>query len=186
MNGALNAQRREPVEGHARAQRGGPASWLALVGWIALAASAGAVGALASRNAGAFYETLAKPAWAPPGSVFGPVWSTLYALMGVAAWLVWRARPATPATADARRRGLRLFVGQLVLNALWTWIFFAWRNGALALVEIVVLWAAIVLTIEYFRRVRMLAAWCLVPYLAWVSFATALTWALWQRNPAQL
>ena len=161
-------------------------SRLALVGWIALAATAGAVGAIASRNAGEFYGALARPSWAPPGWLFGPVWSTLYLLMGIAAWLVWRARPAMSEDRASRRRGLALFVGQLVLNALWTWLFFAWRQGAVAFVEIVLLWLAVVVTTWHFGRVRRLAAWCLVPYLGWISFATALTWAVWQRNPGQL
>jgi tryptophan-rich sensory protein len=160
--------------------------WLALLGWIALAATAGAIGAIASRNAGDFYGALARPSWAPPGWLFGPVWSTLYLLMGIAAWLVWRARPTTPVEDASRRRGLALFVGQLALNALWTWLFFAWRQGALAFGEIVLLLLAVALTIWQFGRVRPLAAWLLVPYLGWVSFATALTWAVWQRNPGQL
>jgi tryptophan-rich sensory protein len=73
-----------------------------------------------------------------------------------------------------------------VLNALWTWLYFAWRQGAAALIEIIVLWLTIAVVIAQFARVRPLAAWLLVPYLAWVSFATALTWAIWQRNPEQL
>ena len=166
--------------------RHGPPSWLALLGWVALAATAAAVGGIASRDAGAFYGTLAKPTWAPPGWVFGPVWSALYLLMGIAAWLVWRAQPATPADRAARRRGLALFVGQLGLNALWTWLFFAWRQGAVAFGEIGLLWIAVALTTWHFGRVRPLAAYALVPYLAWVSFAMALTWAVWQRNPGQL
>ncbi|HEX6057457.1 MAG TPA: TspO/MBR family protein [Gemmatimonadaceae bacterium] len=170
---------------HTPARRG-PRSWLALLGWIALSAAAGAIGALASRNAGDFYGALVRPTWAPPGWLFGPVWSTLYVLMGVAAWLVWRARPATPAESASRRLGLALFVGQLALNALWTWLFFAWREGALAFGEIILLWLAIAITAWHFGRVRPLAAWLLVPYLAWVSFATALTWAVWQGNPGRL
>ena len=161
-------------------------SWLALLGWVALAATAGAIGAIASRNAGDFYRVLAKPTWAPPGWLFGPVWSTLYLLMGIAAWLVWRTRPATSEEDVGRRHGLALFIAQLALNALWTWLFFAWRQGGMAFGEIVLLWLAVLATIWYFGRVRPLAAWLLVPYLAWVSFATALTWAVWQRNPGQL
>lgn len=178
--------RRDDAEARGTDARHGPRSWLALVGWIALAAAAGAAGAIASRDAATFYGALAKPAWAPPGWLFGPVWSALYLLMGVAAWLVWRERPSTDAGQAARRRGLALFVGQLVLNALWTWLFFAWREGAAAFGEIVLLWLAVAATAWHFGRVRPLAAWCLVPYLAWVSFAAALTWAVWQRNPGQL
>lgn len=163
-----------------------PPSWLALLGWVALAAMAGAVGGLASRNAADFYAALAKPGWAPPAWLFGPVWSALYLMMGVAAWLVWRARPETPADRATRRRGLALFAGQLALNALWTWLFFAWRQGALAFGEIVLLWLAVSTTTWQFGRVRPLAAWLLLPYLGWVSFAAALTWSIWQRNPGQL
>ena len=161
-------------------------SGLALLGWLALAAAAGALGGLASRDAGAFYAALAKPAWAPPPWLFAPVWSALYLLMGLAAWLVWRERPPSAAAEQARRRGLALFVGQLALNALWTWLFFAWRQGAAAFGEILLLWGAIALTVWQFWGVRRLAATCLVPYLAWVSFAAVLTWAVWQRNPGQL
>jgi tryptophan-rich sensory protein len=159
---------------------------LALLGWIALAATAGAVGGIASRDAGVLYGALAKPVWAPPGWLFAPVWSALYVLMGVAAWLVWRARPETPADRASRRLGLALFVGQLALNALWTWLFFAWRQGGAAFGEIALLCLAVALTTWHFGRVRRLAACLLVPYLGWVSFATALTWAVWQRNPGQL
>ena len=176
----------DEVEPRTTAARDGPSSWLALLGWLALAAAAGAIGGIASRDAGDFYGALAKPSWAPPGWLFGPVWSTLYVLMGIAAWLVWRAQPATPEDSASRRRGLALFVGQLVLNALWTWLFFAWRQGAMAFGEIVLLWLAVAITAWYFSRVRPLAAYLLVPYLGWVSYATALTWAVWQRNPGQL
>jgi tryptophan-rich sensory protein len=141
---------------------------------------------VASLNAREFYATLTKPAWAPPGWLFGPVWSALYVLMGIAAWLVWRERPDGAGEMVARKRGLQLFVAQLVLNALWTWIFFAWRRGALAFAEIVILWVMIAWTIWQFARVRRSAGWCLVPYIGWVSVATALTWAVWQGNPGRL
>ena len=161
--------------------------WLALAGWIALAGVAGAIGSIASVRSREFYAALERPSWAPPGAVFGPVWTTLYLLMGIAAWLAWRARPAPgAAAARSRRAGLGLFVAQLVLNALWTWLFFAWRQGAAALGEIVVLWLFIAATMWHFGRVRPLAAWLLAPYLAWVTFAAALTWAIWQGNPGRL
>ena len=178
--------RRDAIENSTGTGRRGAASWLALVGWLAAAAAAGAIGGIASRNAGDFYGALAKPAWAPPGWLFGPVWTTLYVMMGVAAWLVWRARPPAPADRAARRRGLVLFGAQLGLNALWTWLFFAWRQGAAAFAEILLLWAAVAATMSLFNRVRPPAAWLLAPYLAWISFAAALTWAVWQRNPGQL
>jgi tryptophan-rich sensory protein len=154
---------------------------LSLAGWIALSLAAGAAGAVASVDAREFYAALERPAWAPPGWLFGPVWTVLYVLMGVAAWLAWRAPPTPP-----RRTGLVLFVLQLVLNALWSWIFFYWRSGAWAFAEIVVLWALIVAVIVCFAKVRPLAAWLLAPYLGWVTFAMVLTWFVWQRNPGQL
>ncbi len=159
-------------------------NWLALAGWLALSLAAGGAGAVASIDARDFYSALRQPAWAPPGWLFGPVWTTLYILMGIAAWLVWRDRAT--AVAAARRWGLVLFVVQLALNALWTWLFFAWRQGAWAFVEIVVLWLLIAACAREFGRVRPLAAWLLVPYLAWVAFATALTWAMWRGNPGIL
>ena len=154
---------------------------LGLVGWLALTFIAAACGAIASIAAPAFYAQLARPSWAPPAGVFGPVWSTLYLLMAVAAWLVWRER-------GRRMRGvaLGLYVAQLVVNALWSWLFFAWHRGALAFVDVVVLLVLIVLTASAFLRVSRLAALLLVPYLAWVAFATALTWAVWRANPALL
>ncbi len=160
---------------------------LGLAIWIGISLLAGAAGGIASLNARDFYASLARPAWAPPGWLFGPVWTTLYLLMGTAAWLVWRADPgANHGLAGARRRGLQLFVAQLVLNALWTWLFFAWRLGAVAFAEILLLLLVIVATTWQFARVNRAAALCLVPYIAWVSFATALTWAMWRGNPGIL
>src|SRR5512146_2243656 len=159
------------------AARGGPSSWLALLGWVALAVLAGAVGAIASLDARVFYGALVKPTWAPPGWLFGPVWTALYVLMGIAAWLVWRKAGWTGAHA-----AFVLFFVQLALNALWTWLFFAWRNGALALAGIVVLLIFIVATMIAFGRVSRPAAVLLVPYLCWVLFATVLTAAVLSRN----
>jgi tryptophan-rich sensory protein len=143
-----------------------------------LAATAGAV---ASVDAGAFYSQLDRPSWAPPGWLFGPVWSVLYTLMAVAAWLVWRKVGFPQATV-----AISLFMTQLVANAMWSWVFFAWHRGALAVVEILVLWGLVAATAVAFWRVQRLAALLLVPYLAWVSFAAALTLALWRRNPGLL
>ena len=155
------------------------AQTVGLLGWLLAAFAAGAVGAVASVDAASFYAQLSKPSWAPPAWVFGPVWSTLYALMGVAAWLVWRS-PGSHAMA------LGLFVAQLAANALWSWLFFAWHRGALASVEVVVLLGLIVATIAAFRHASRAAALLLVPYLLWVSFASVLTWTVWRSNPGLL
>ena len=160
---------------------------LSLAIWIGVSLLAGGAGAIASLDSRDFYTSLVRPSWAPPGWLFGPVWTTLYVLMGIAVWLVWRADPErNSAAADARWLGLRLFVVQLALNALWTWLFFAWRLGSVAFIEIVVLLLLIVATAWQFSRVRRAAAACLVPYILWVSFASALTWAMWRGNPGIL
>lgn len=152
---------------------------LGFIGWLAVVFAAASIGALASLDAASFYGQLQKPSWAPPASVFGPVWSTLYALMGVAAWLVWR-RP------DTTRRALWLFAGQLAANALWSWLFFAWHQGALAFIDVLALLLLIAATIVSFWRLNRLAAVLLVPYILWVGFAAALTWAVWRANPMML
>ena len=148
-----------------------------LIGWLLLSFIAAAVGATASVQAASFYQQLVQPSWAPSSAVFGPVWSVLYALMGVAAWLVWRE------DGWRRQRGvLALFVIQLALNALWSWLFFGWHRGALAFADIVLLWLLIVATLVGFWRVRPLAGALLLPYLCWVGFASALNFAVWHLN----
>jgi tryptophan-rich sensory protein len=154
---------------------------LGLLGWLSLTFITAAIGAAASVNAGAFYAELARPSWAPPGWLFAPAWSILYALMAVSAWLVWRARGFAGA-----RAALSLFVLQLAVNALWSWLFFAWRQGGLAFAEVLVLWCLIVATVVSFHRVSTLAAVLLYPYLAWVTFASALTFSVWRLNPGLL
>ena len=146
-----------------------------------LTLAAAVLGGLASADAREFYAALDLPAWAPPGGVFGPVWTLLYIGMAVSACLYWKA-----AGWPAARRGMLLFVLQLAANALWSWLFFAWHLGAWAFADVVLLWCLIVANCWVFFRVHRLAGWLLVPYLAWVSFAAALTWAVWQRNPALL
>ena len=149
-----------------------------LAGWIIMSFIAAAVGAAASIQAGSFYTQLVRPGWAPPPSVFGPVWSVLYALMGIAAWLVWREggwRSAGTA--------LGLFLVQLALNALWSWLFFGWHRGAPAFADILLLWALILATLVAFWRIRPLAGVLLLPYLLWVSFAAVLNYSVWQLNP---
>ncbi|MGB5440094.1 MAG: TspO/MBR family protein [Gammaproteobacteria bacterium] len=154
---------------------------LGLAGWLVLCFAASAVGAVASIQAGSFYAQLAQPVWAPPPWVFGPVWTVLYALMGIAAWLVWRCGGFR-----ANRQALGLFLLQLAFNAVWSWLFFAWHLGVLSLADILVLWILIVATLVSFWRVRPLAGALLIPYLLWVSFAAALNYSLWQLNPQVL
>lgn len=154
---------------------------IGFVAWLAVAFAAAGVGALASVDAAPFYGQLSTPSWAPPSSVFGPVWSVLYLFMGIAAWLVWREKRA-----EGLGVALLLFVVQLIANALWSWLFFGWRKGALAFADILVLWVLIAATIAAFWRIKRSAGALLVPYLAWVSFATALNYAIWQRNPTVL
>jgi benzodiazapine receptor len=157
------------------------AYWGALV-LLGLATGAAAIaGATASVQSAAFYQQLSKPSWAPPAQIFGPVWSVLYILMAIAAWMVIRAQGWPGA-----RPAMALYVIQLALNGLWTWLFFRWRLGLLALVEILVLWTLLLLIVRIFFRVQRLAGGLMVPYLAWVTFAAALTYAIWRRNPGVL
>lgn len=158
-----------------------PMQWPALAGWLVLTFVFAAIGAFATSQAGTFYNQLDQPSWAPPASVFGPVWTVLYALMGVAAWRVQRT-----AAERSVRPEMTLYVVQLALNALWSWLFFAWHRGLPAFLELVVLWLAIVATIVAFGRRDRVAGWLLLPYIAWVSFAGALCYSMWQRNPAVL
>lgn len=154
---------------------------IGLGGWLIVAFAAAAVGAIASIHARDFYAQLTRPSWAPPGSVFGPVWSVLYTMMGVAAWLVWKEGGFKAASGP-----LTLFLVQLVANALWSWLFFSWHLGAAAFVEILILWFLILWTTVAFWRRSTPAGALLVPYLAWVTFATALCFATWRLNPAQI
>ena len=154
---------------------------IGFVAWLAICFIAAAIGSAASLQAGSFYTDLARPDWAPPPSVFGPVWSVLYALMAIAAWMVWRV-----AGFAAARTALVLFLVQLAFNALWSWLFFGWRLGGLAFVDILVLWALILATLVMFWRIRPLAGALLIPYLLWVSFASALNYSVWQLNPQVL
>ena len=123
-----------------------------------------------------WYSTLTKPALNPPAWIFGPVWVTLYALMGISLWLVWKSN------SGEKKRAIWLFVVQLALNAIWSPIFFGAHSIGNALVVIVLLWAAIVLTILIFKKISKPAAWLLVPYILWVSFAGYLNFSIWMLN----
>jgi tryptophan-rich sensory protein len=143
--------------------------------WVAASFSAGIIG---SRFTGpavtSWYAAVSKPLWAPPSGVFGPVWSALYLTMGIAAWLVWRKAGFSGA--------IVLFAVQLLLNAAWSGIFFGLRRFDVAFVEIVALWAAILVTAIAFWRHDARAGLLLLPYLAWVSYASALNFAIWRMN----
>jgi tryptophan-rich sensory protein len=162
-----------------------------LLGSILLCFVAAALGSLATAPAiDGWYRTLSKPEWTPPGAVFGPVWTTLYLTMAIAAWLIWRtgierrerSAPALDRSKVSVRCALALFALQLALNVSWSWIFFGMRSPGWAAIEIAALWLAIAATtIAFFSRSR-LAGWLMTPYLAWVTFAAALNVAIWLMN----
>lgn len=153
----------------------GPRRFLGLAAWLAVTYLAAFIGA--RFEPGAWYDTLAKPAWNPPPWVFAPVWTILYALMAVAAWRVWRRGGW-----HAAHLPLALYLFQLALNALWSYLFFGRHRPDLAFADVVALWLAIVAVLLTFRRSDRLAAWLLVPYLAWTTFASALNLAVWRLN----
>lgn len=124
-----------------------------------------------------WYPHIQKPSWTPPSAAFGPVWTALYLLMGVSAWLIWR-----DSVGSARRAALLVFVTQLVLNGTWSFLFFGLRSPGWAALEIVLLWSSIAATMLAFARIRRLAAVLLLPYLVWVSYAMALNVAIWNLN----
>jgi len=149
-----------------------------LIAWLGLTFTAAAIGSAASINAQSFYTELIQPSWAPPGYVFGPVWTTLYTLMAAAAWLVWRVGRFKNA-----QTALILYLAQLVFNALWSWLFFVWNLGLLSFIEILLLLALIMGTVFCFWRMKPLAGILLIPYLLWVVFAAFLNFTLWELNP---
>jgi translocator protein len=152
--------------------------WLALLVSIAVTFTVSAIGAaITTPEIPGWYATLAKPSFTPPNWVFGPVWSTLYLMMAVAAWLVWRAGGWA-----RTRAALSIYGLQLALNLLWSVLFFGLKRLDLATSEILVLDVAIIATIFAFRRHSPGAAWLLVPYLIWVGYATALTFTVWRLN----
>ncbi len=152
---------------------------------IVVSESAGIIGALFTTPAvqSDWYAGIVKPALNPPAWVFGPVWTTLFALMGIAAFLVWSSYAKA---SEDKKRGVKvaliLFGSQLVLNTLWSIIFFGLHNPGGALIEIIFLWLAIIATIVMFYRISKPAAWLLVPYILWVSFAVYLNFAIWTLN----
>lgn len=144
----------------------------ALAAFVAVTFLAPLAGAVARPDA--WYFALARPGWTPPPWLFGPVWTLLYLMMAVAAWMVWK-RPGTT-------RPLEWWAVQLLLNAAWSPVFFGLHRLGLAVIVIAALWLSIVVTIRAFAAVDRRAAWLLAPYLAWVSYASALNVAIWQMN----
>lgn len=146
---------------------------------IAVPVAVGAVSGLFTRpEIDGWYQTIKKPSWQPPGWVFGPVWTTLYILMGIALYLVWKSN----APDKLKRTAVTLWIVQLVFNFFWSFIFFRQHQLDWALGEIIVLWLFILLTIFAFARISKIAAWLLVPYISWVSFASILTYTIYQLN----
>jgi benzodiazapine receptor len=147
--------------------------------WIAACELAGVLGGIATAPAiPTWYAGLVKPPWTPPGWLFGPVWTALYALMGIAAARVWIRHRVT----RTGRISLAAFVVQLVLNAAWSFLFFELHNPALGFVDIVVMWGVILTLVVWWWRLERPSSLLLVPYLAWVSFATTLNAAVWRLN----
>ena len=150
-----------------------------LVLFVALCLGIGALGAsVTATSVDTWYAGLVKPSFNPPDEVFGPVWTVLYVLMGVAAWRVWRS-----ADRDTTRGPLTLFALQLAINLGWTVVFFGLHKIASAVATIVVLDVAVLVTMLAFRSVDRLAALLMLPYVAWVAFATVLNVAIWRLNP---
>lgn len=146
---------------------------------LAIPLGIGALGSIfTTPEIDSWYRTIEKPSWNPPDGVFGPVWTSLYVLMGIAFFLVWKA----DRTAAGKSTAIILYSIQLLLNLGWSWIFFSRHAIGWALAEIIVLWVFILLTIFSFARFSKVAAWLLVPYISWVSFAAILNYTIWQLN----
>ncbi|MBK1661259.1 TspO/MBR family protein [Paracraurococcus ruber] len=152
---------------------------LGLLGFLAACFAAASTGAVF--KPGAWYEALAKPRWNPPNWLFPIAWSALYVMMAFAGWLVWRGAGFAGAGL-----ALGLWALQLALNAAWSWIFFGMKRMDWALAELVALWLALAATILAFAPHSAIAAWLLVPYLVWVSFAGFLNWTIWRLNPGNV
>lgn len=153
--------------------------YLKLILSLLVPLSVGAVvGITTSDNISTWFVNLKQPWFAPPNWVFGPVWTCLYLLMGYAFYLIW----VSSTYSHWKGKAITIFIIQLGLNFLWSYLFFAWHWLGLALFEICLLWVTIFLTILVFAKVSKLAAWLLVPYIIWVSFATILAFVYWQLN----
>ncbi|MBM4264277.1 MAG: tryptophan-rich sensory protein [Deltaproteobacteria bacterium] len=148
--------------------------WSSLVVFVVLVFLAALIGT--QFGPGPWYTALQKPAWTPPNWLFGPVWTALYIGIAVAGWLVWRSK------SPAKLQSMWLWGTQLILNGLWSFLFFGLQRPGLALIDIILLLIAIVIFIAQARHANVVAAWLFVPYALWVAFATALNFAIWQLN----
>ena len=155
---------------------------------IAVPLMAGVIGSIfTSESVSTWYQTIEKPSFSPPDWLFGPVWTTLYVLMGVSLFLVWRATTNNTTTFTKDRRGRKIsafiaFGSQLLLNVLWSFIFFSLRSPQLAFAEIVILLISIIVTMVIFYRISKLAAVLMIPYAGWVAFASLLNLQIWLLN----
>ena len=149
-----------------------------LAAFVAVCFAAAGIGGIATASSvDTWYASLEKPSWAPPGWLFGPVWSVLYLTMAIAAWLLWRRRRVLSV-----RLPLTLFFIQLTLNAGWSWLFFGLQLPGLAFAELVLLWFAILATMLAFAKRVTPSGWLMAPYLLWTTFAAALNLAIWRLN----
>jgi translocator protein len=154
--------------------------YLRILAFVAACLAIGYLAGIVTREGvETWYNVIRKPSFTPPNGLFAPVWTTLYVMMGIAAGLVWNCYEYRPAEV---RKALIFFAVQLALNALWSYLFFGLFNPLLALVEIVLLWLMILETYLAFRPVNKIAAWLLLPYLAWVAFAALLNASIWWLN----
>lgn len=152
--------------------------WKLVIAVVICEATGIVSGLLSQSGMSPWFDTLDKPSWNPPGYVFGPVWTFLYLLMGTALWLIWKSDAPEPQKKSAELS----FAIQLFLNFWWSIIFFKFHSPALAFAEIMLLLITILITIFRFAPISRLAAWLLVPYVAWVSFASILNYTIWMLN----
>lgn len=153
---------------------------LKLAASLAVCLAAGFIGSVFTFAAiPTWYAGLNKPAFNPPGWLFGPVWTILYILMGIAAYLIWRKGLQH----NEVKIALAVFIVQLALNVAWSIIFFNFHSPLLAFVDIILLWLAIIMTLIYFFSLSLFAGWLMVPYILWVSFAAFLNFTIWRLNP---
>jgi tryptophan-rich sensory protein len=148
---------------------------IGLIGWIVICSLAGIFGA--QFEPGTWYESLQKPSWTPPNWVFPVIWPILYIMMGISAWLMWKMKEVS-----IRSTEFTWFFVQLILNALWSWVFFGMHLISTGLAEVFLLWISLVFTILLFWNKNRTAGLLLIPYLLWISYASALNFAIWQLN----